>query len=194
MTYRYSSEPEPEPSRLASAVARPRALPFSTHRWRKKMQVTRVTTRERALTILPLFPSPRDQETHDSIGYLKQLLFGDGVLADMHNLDRFLGFSSTSHHLTRLACRTSIDAVKGTGWSPSAASTRHRHLQTHREGPRRRYRHRAQLDVAWEKIAAGRWSPGETSSTSASSWTVVRPVVVFVLPSGTWSGTASSPC
>ena len=68
-------EPEPEPSRLASAVARPRALPFSTHRWRKKkMQVTRVTTRERALTILPLFPSPRDQETHDSIGYLKQLL------------------------------------------------------------------------------------------------------------------------
>ena len=102
MTYRYSSEPEPEPSRLASAVARPRALPFSTHRWRKKMQVTRETTRERALTTLPLFPSPRDQETHDSIGYLKQLLFGDGVLADMHNLDRFLGFSSTSHHLTRL--------------------------------------------------------------------------------------------
>ena len=184
MTYRYSSEPEPEPSRLASAVARPRALPFSTHRWRKKMQVTRVTTRERALTILPLFPSPRDQETHDSIGYLKQLLFGDGVLADMHNLDRFLGFSSTSHHLTRLACRTSIDAVKGTGWlaersvyyaiDTSKPIAKDLAVGTVTE---------LQLDVAWEKIAAASvvtWR--NLVNVSFLSWTVVRPVVVFVLP------------
>ena len=184
MTYRYSSEPEPEPSRLASAVARPRALPFSTHRWRKKMQVTRETTRERALTTLPLFPSPRDQETHDSIGYLKQLLFGDGVLADMHNLDRFLGFSSTSHHLTRLACRTSIDAVKGTGWlaersvyyaiDTSKPIAKDLAVGTVTE---------LQLDVAWEKIAAASvvtWR--NLVNVSFLSWTVVRPVVVFVLP------------
>ena len=62
------------------------------------------------------------QNQHDSFKFAKDALFGDGVLADVYNLDRFLGFSSTSHHLTRLACRKSLDAVAGTGWVAQKAA------------------------------------------------------------------------
>lgn len=102
----------------------------------------------------------------------------------MHNLDRFLGFSSTSHHLTRLMCRKSIDAVKGTGWLAErgvyyAIDTSKPYAKDLAAGTVTEL----QLDVAWEKIAAASvvtWR--NLVNVGFLSWTVVRPAVVFLLP------------
>ena len=124
------------------------------------------------------------QNQHDSFKFAKDALFGDGVLADVYNLDRFLGFSSTSHHLTRLACRKSLDAVAGTGWVAQKAAW----YAVDTSAPLAKDFADAaatelQLDVAWAKVAASAaFTWRNTVNVAFLSWTIVRPAVVFVLP------------
>ena len=124
------------------------------------------------------------QDQHDSFKLVKDALFGDGVLADVYNLDRFLGVSSTSHHLTRLACRKSLDAVAGTGWVAQKAAW----YAVDTSAPLARDFADAaatelQLDVAWAKIAASaKFTWRNTKNVAFLSWTIVKPAVVFVLP------------
>ena len=124
------------------------------------------------------------QNQHDSFKFAKDALFGDGVLADVYNLDRFLGVSSTSHHLTRLACRKSLDAVAGTGWVAQKAAW----YAVDTSAPLAKDFADAaatelQLDVAWAKVAASAaFTWRNTVNVAFLSWTIVRPVVVFVLP------------
>jgi len=124
------------------------------------------------------------QNQHDSFKLAKDALFGDGVLADVYNLDRFLGVSSTSHHLTRLACRKSLDAVAGTGWVAQKAAW----YAVDTSAPLAKDFADAaatelQLDVAWAKVAASAaFTWRNTVNVAFLSWTIVRPVVVFVLP------------
>ena len=124
------------------------------------------------------------QDQHDSFKLVKDALFGDGVLADVYNLDRFLGVSSTSHHLTRLACRKSLDAVAGTGWVAQKAAW----YAVDTSAPLAKDFADAaatelQLDVAWAKIAASaKFTWRNTVNVAFLSWTIVRPAVVFVLP------------
>ena len=128
---------------------------------------------------------PEDvQATHDSVSTMKQTLFGEGVIADVHNLDKFLGISTTSHHLSRLACRKTIDAIYGTGWAAEKAA----YYAIDTSAPvARDLRDSAvtelQLDVAWARAAASAsFAWRNLVNVAFLSWTVVRPVVVFVLP------------
>ena len=56
-----------------------------------------------------------------NVSKVGQVLFGDGVLADVGNLDNFLGVTSSTYHFTRLSCRKTIDGVVGTGQGMAGA-------------------------------------------------------------------------
>ena len=64
--------------------------------------------------MLTASPSPFRDEQMLNLTNVKNVLFGDGVLEDIHNVDRFLGVSTAGYHLSRLTCRKTIDAVAGT--------------------------------------------------------------------------------
>ena len=123
-------------------------------------------------------------DQHNYFTFVKNALFGDGVLADVYNLDRFLGVSSTSHHLTRMACRRSLDAVAGTGWVAQQATYYAIDTTTPMAKDALEFTTtELQLDVAWASIAksaAFTWK--NMVNVAFLSWTIVKPAVVFVLP------------
>ena len=123
-------------------------------------------------------------DQHDTVALVKNALFGDGVLADVYNLDRFLGVSSTSHHLTRLACRRGLDAVAGTGWVASQAAYYAMDTTTPIAKDALVFTTtELQLDVAWARVATGvAFTWRNTKNVSFLSWQIIKPALVFVLP------------
>ena len=64
--------------------------------------------------MLTASPFPFRDEQMLNLTNVKNVLFGDGVLEDIHNVDRFLGVSTAGYHFSRLTCRKTLDAVAGT--------------------------------------------------------------------------------
>ena len=61
--------------------------------------------------VLTASPFPFRDEQMLNLTNVKNVLFGDGVLEDIHNVDRFLGVSTAGYHFSRLTCRKTLDAV-----------------------------------------------------------------------------------
>ena len=122
------ASPPPPPEQSAVRPPNPRARParsnptppFAPRRRPDGFTAVFFSPRRRRSSIdarcspRPASPSPFRDEQMLNLTNVKNVLFGDGVLEDIHNVDRFLGVSTAGYHFSRLTCRKTLDAVAGT--------------------------------------------------------------------------------
>ncbi len=115
---------------------------------------------------------------------VKNVLFGDGVLEDIHNVDRFLGVSTAGYHLSRLTCRTTLDAVAGTAKAAQYAAWYATDGAIDLAAPlAAEYAEAMMIPEAWANLKSSvAYTNRGVANCLRLSWTVVGPPLRYALP------------
>ena len=132
----------------------------------------------------PASPSPFRDEQMLNLTNVKNVLFGDGVLEDIHNVDRFLGVSTTSYHLSRLTCRKTLDAVTGTAKAAKYAAWYATDGAIDLAAPlAAEYAEAMMIPEAWANLKSSlAYTNRGVANCLRISWTVVGPPLRYALP------------
>ena len=115
---------------------------------------------------------------------VKNVLFGDGVLEDIHNVDRFLGVSTASYHFSRLTCRKTLDAISGTAKATQYAVWYTTDGAIDLAAPiAAEYADVMMIPEAWASVkSSAAYTYRGTVNCLRLSWTVVGPPLRYALP------------
>lgn len=123
---------------------------------------------------------------------VKHALFGQGVLADVSNLDTFLGVSSGTYHFTRLACRKALDSVIGAGYGVKYGTIAAGNgLLTLASPAATSVAEQLKLPDAWRKISAtAQYTWRGIVNCSFLTWTIIKPIadVLILVADFIWDG------
>ena len=134
--------------------------------------------------MLTASPSPFRDEQMLNLTNVKNVLFGDGVLEDIHNVDRFLGVSTAGYHLSRLTCRKTIDAVAGTAKAAQYAAWYATDGAIDLAAPlAAEYAEAMMIPEAWANLKSSvAYTNRGVANCLRLSWTVVGPPLRYALP------------
>ena len=115
---------------------------------------------------------------------VKNVLFGDGVLEDIHNVDRFLGVSTAGYHFSRLTCRKTLDAVAGTAKAAQYAAWYATDGAIDLAAPlAAEYAEAMMIPEAWANLKSSvAYTNRGVANCLRLSWTVVGPPLRYALP------------
>ena len=192
------ASPPPPPEQSAVRPPNPRARParsnptppFAPRRRPDGFTAVFFSPRRRRSSIdarcspRPASPSPFRDEQMLNLTNVKNVLFGDGVLEDIHNVDRFLGVSTAGYHFSRLTCRKTLDAVAGTAKAAQYAAWYATDGAIDLAAPlAAEYAEAMMIPEAWANLKSSvAYTNRGVANCLRLSWTVVGPPLRYALP------------